>query len=67
MSQASLAAAKIYVKLCEDINYKDTFANSREPYRAIVDLARTTHVHNIVDGSDDYHSLIDFLESLLCD
>ena len=66
MSHVAHAAAKIFVKLCEDINYKNIFAESCEPYRAIVDLSRTTHIHNVIDGSEEYVQLVDLLETLVC-
>ena len=42
MSVASKAAAQIYIAMFDDINYSNTFADSVEPYRAVIDLARTT-------------------------
>jgi hypothetical protein len=66
MSTASLAAAKIYVKMQEVEAFHETFVCSNEPYRAVIDLARTTHMHNIIDGSEEYARLVDLLEELVC-
>jgi hypothetical protein len=68
MSTASFAAAKIYVAMHDFSKcYHDTFVSAKyEPYRALIDLARTSGLHNIVDGSDDYELLVDCLETLIC-
>jgi hypothetical protein len=68
MSVASVAAAKIYVAM-NDVSkpFNETFVSARyEPYRAVIDLARTMHMHNIVDGSDEYEACVDCLETLVC-
>jgi hypothetical protein len=67
MSTVSVAAAKIYVKMQDMCGpFNDTFMTAREPYRAVIDLARTTHIHNVIDGSEEYVQLVDCLEMLVC-
>lgn len=67
MSVASVAAAKIYIKLADVTSvYWNTFLLTQEPYRAVVDLARNEGLHTIVDGSEDYETLVDCLEMLVC-
>jgi hypothetical protein len=68
MSQAAAkAAAQIYLQM-QDFSkpFSDTFQTAREPYRAVIDLSRTMHQHNVIDGSEEYVKLVDCLEMLVC-
>lgn len=67
MSVASVAAAKIYIAMQSDEAYHEAFCCHPEPFRSVIDHARDAKLHDIVDGSEDYASLVDCLEVLVCD
>ena len=68
MSVASVAAAKVYLAMQQiDGPVSEAFMTSIEPYRAAMDESRELGLHNIEDGSEDYHSCVDCLEVLVCD
>jgi len=66
MSTASVAAAKIYVALDNNVALFETFVSSNEPYRALIDATRALNLHSIEDGSEDYEQCVDCLEVLIC-
>ena len=68
MSTASVAAAKIYVHMQQmDGCVNEAFMTSIEPYRAAMDASRDIGLHDIFDGTEEYHHCIDCLEVLICD
>lgn len=64
MSNLSLIAAKIYVKLCTDTVFEDKFLSANEPYRMAI--TESGYANNITDGSAEYHKVVDILEVLVC-
>jgi hypothetical protein len=66
MSTASVAAARIYIAMQENVRFHEKFVCSNEPYRAVIDEARVCGLHYVEDGSEDYKQLVDCLEVLIC-
>jgi hypothetical protein len=66
MSLASIAAARIYIAMHEHDEIATAFKTANEPYRAVVDIGRAYHLHNVDDGSEDYEQLVFCLEMLVC-
>lgn len=60
-----IVAAKIFLKYTEDEEFNFVVNNSNEPYRAM--HCESGLADYIVDGSPEYHKLIDTLEYLMSD